>query len=215
MKAITAIEISNNRKTGLVSAVWAPTNATCPKSCPLKNNGCYAEDHPAARTVARCNAGAEGKTQLELAHEEATAIRNMSGKRPLRLHVAGDFANIECTAIIDNAVAEYTAKHGQPVWAYTHNWCAIPRATFKNIGIMASCETPQQVTEARAMGYATALIVPPGETPRDVTMCRHTTHGIQCDTCKLCMHPDKLKKPIGFWPHGNRKKRVQRVVNGE
>src|SRR5262245_8197094 len=93
MKIATATEISDNAKTGRVSATYA-AQASCPTTCPFLRNGCYAELGAsfAGFTTNRLNkaAAADGARALEVAKAEAAAIATLSGKRPLRLHVVGD-----------------------------------------------------------------------------------------------------------------------------
>ena len=210
---IIFVEKSKNPKIGEVSAIYAPLT-TCPGSCPFKKAGCYARNGNVNLHARRCTEQCDGMTQIEIARAEAETIRNMSGERPLRLHVSGDFYNAECAEIIDRAAGDYTAKHGKPVWAYTHNWRNIPRSVFKNIAILASCETRVQAVQAHIDGYNVALVIPDQTTPKDVTVCPALIKGITCCECKLCFKSDKRRrKPIGFWPHGAQKRSVQQIIN--
>lgn len=210
---VIAVEIAGNRKTGPVSATYAPLT-TCPDSCPFKSAGCYAKNGPAGIATNRCthNAVKYDLSPLALACIEASAVQDLSGRQPLRLHVSGDFDDALCAEILDNAAGIYTAKHGQPVWAYTHNWEKIPRDVFQNISILASCETVEQAQRASAAGYAVAIVVPEDTKPEGVTICPAITKNAQCSCCRLCMQSDKLKKMIGFYPHGGQKKSVEKII---
>lgn len=209
-KVIIAMDVTHNRKTGVTSATYAPL-ATCPDTCPLKNNGCYAQNNPLSMHVRKCDNAAAGLTPVEIAREEARAIRALKGTLPLRLHVSGDFKDTESAAIVDAAAGEYTKKHGQPVWTYTHTWRSIPRATFKHIVILASCESLDEVKEAESLGYRAAVILPTGTKTKNVQVCRHTTHGIQCDECRMCMSK-RAKKAVGFYPHGSGAKKASAII---
>jgi hypothetical protein len=208
---IIAVEVSKNAKTGPCSNLYAPLS-TCPDTCPFKARGCYARNGKTYMHARRCTESEAQYTQLETAQHEADKIRSLSGKLPLRLHVSGDFFDAQCAAIIDSAAGEYTAKHGQAVWAYTHNWRVIPRETFKNISILASVENMKDATEAKKAGYAVAIVIPEGTKSDSVTICPHITRGTPCVSCKLCLHADKLKKPIAFYPHGAQRKSVEAVI---
>ena len=210
---IIAVEVSRNDKTGPCSNLYAPLT-TCPNTCPFKARGCYARNGRAGLHARRCTETEAGYTQLEMAQHEADKIRSLSGKLPLRLHVSGDFFDAQCAAIIDSAAGEYTAKRGQAVWAYTHTWRVIPRATFKNISILASVEDMASAKEAKKTGYAVAIVIPTDTKSKEVTICPHITRGTPCVSCKLCLHADKLKKPIAFYPHGAQRKSVEAVIIG-
>lgn len=208
---IIAKELSKNSKTGTCAAVYAPLN-TCPETCPFRTAGCYARNGKVGMHARRITTVAQSVTQLEIARAEAKEIRAMSGKKPLRLHVSGDFHDAKCADIIDSACGDYTKKHGQPVWAYTHNWRNIDRVVFKHISILASCESVIDAKRATQRGYAVALVIPTDSEPENTITCRHTTHNIQCVDCQLCLHADKLTKYVGFFPHGAQRKTVESIV---
>src|SRR5580765_7996477 len=86
-----AVERSNNSKIGAMSATYA-TQRTCPKECPLRDEGCYAETGPMGFTTKRLNRAANGSryhkaVAYKAAKQEAQAIDALSGAYPLRLHV--------------------------------------------------------------------------------------------------------------------------------
>jgi hypothetical protein len=65
--------------------------------------------------------------------------------------------------------------------------------------VLASCETPTDVLEARAKGYATALVVKHFEDEKrhavvqlDALPCVEQTKGVTCTDCRLCMKDDHL-----------------------
>ena len=209
--AIIALEKSRNEKTGKVSATYAPRQ-TCPDACPLKRGGgCYGTHSNCALHTARITAEAEGKSPAELATIEADAIDKLSGKRPLRLHVVGDCPTAESAEIIAAACARYSARHGQLVWAFTHAWRTIPRASWGSISILASCERPEQAIEAAKRGYATALICPEEKIAKYAKclamanvfprLCAHFVNGTPCVECGLCLH-DPKQTCILLPPHG-------------
>src|SRR3954470_158938 len=152
-----------------VSATWVP-QITCHDDCPLKRNGCYAEVGRAGIQTHRLNGRAyrtkKGGRFLQkmLAQQEAKAIRGLSGKRKLRVHVVGDCATAFAARLIGSAMVAHTKKFGKAAWSYTHSWRAVARTAWAGASVLASCELPEQVEQAKARGYAAVLIVPPHPT---------------------------------------------------
>ena len=62
MKAVITVEKSNNKKTGIVSATYAPI-FTCPTTCPFLNSGCYAQSGPTALHLNRINKAADTRNK--------------------------------------------------------------------------------------------------------------------------------------------------------
>lgn len=212
---------SSNAKLGDCAATYR-TQDTCPKTCPFLGNGCYAEyGFTGMFTTSRLNrADTPDLTAVFL--REAELIRALPGTRPLRLSVVGDVPTAEAAGILAAASAEYTAKHGQPVWAYTHWWATVPRRAWGSVSVLASCETPALVCKARRRGYAAALVVPsfPGRAAfraggETVVPCPSQTAGKTCAECRLCTRDRTLRDrgvTVGFAPHGSGTGAVRRAV---
>lgn len=210
-----AVEVSMNKKTGPVSATYAPIKQSCP-DCPLKDKGCYAQLGNAAYHVRRIEAKAEGLDPASIARAEALAIDNLTGQLPLRVHVSGDCRTVAAAASVGAAMARRRAKHGRAAWTYTHAWRIVPRAAWGNApSVLASCESLDQIDAAAAQGYrAFAVIVTKHESDkayehngRNVIPCpEQTTKGVTCTTCGLCMK--ERGQVIAFAAHGSRKSAV-------
>src|SRR3954468_7603539 len=158
----TATERSEDRKltTDPKSRPVSTTSAAqwaCPDTCPFMASGCYAESGPMAFTTRRLNAAGENSPEA-IALVEAAAIRRLSGRNPLRLHLVGDCKTDEAARIVSTAAAEHTAKHDRPVWTYTHAWREVERASWQSVSVLASCETEADVAAAVERGYATAIV---------------------------------------------------------
>lgn len=214
----TAIEMSQNRKLGAVSATYA-SQSTCPLSCPLRGAGCYAEAGRMGLHTRRLNDS--DITQPEaVAQVEADAIDRLTGRFPLRLHVVGDSPTAECARIVSDAAGRHTAKHGQPVWTYTHA-LDVPREAWGSVSVLRSCERLTDVRKALEDGFGAAMVVP--EFKQDTAYeiadgltgipCPEMTGKAEsCLSCGLCMKADKLRagnKVILFAAHGSRTKTVQ------
>src|SRR5208283_5946114 len=99
MKGAVYVEDSGNRKilgSKKVDATYTSIKQTCPKSCPLMGEGCYAELGYVGIVSHRLDDEACGLSPLDVARSEAKAIDNcykggqVPIKRDMRLHVAGD-----------------------------------------------------------------------------------------------------------------------------
>lgn len=216
-----AVELSRNAKLGLVHATYA-SQESCPSSCPLRDNGCYAESGHTAFQTRRLNQASVGASPLDVARAEAEAIRGtLSGRLDLRLHVVGDCATSEAAATVAEAALS-TLKPGRRAWSYTHAAADVERAAWGKVSVLASCETPTQVKAAQDAGWATAIILP--QFAQDglhevaglkVLPCVNQTRGVQCVDCRLCFNDARLRDKgitIAFTPHGSGAKRVAKAL---
>ena len=219
-----AVLHSKNSKAGDVAATYAPIAQTCPVSCPLRNNGCYAQSGNVGFKVRRTEEYSEGMNGDTVATLEGDEIADMAAHAPashaMRIHVSGD------------ATSDYRAQQmargahvwAGPVWSYTHAWPEVARKSWGRVSVLASCETLSQVILAAAKGYAAALVVAshpengraftaPGGVK--VIPCPSQTRGVSCTDCRLCWN-DKLLLAqgacISFAAHGATKKRTLKVL---
>lgn len=209
--AVIAIERSSNRKTGTVSATYAPS-ATCPASCPFRGAGCYGEHGPAALHLARINKQADGMNPVEIAQAEAEAIASLSGQRPLRMHVVGDCPTDACAMVLSEACSVYARRSDAPVWTYTHAWRDVSAQSWGRISVLASCETVSDVITASERGYACSVTGPGLVVPGyQLVRCPAEYRDMQCVDCLLCCRAERLrasKRVVVFTPHGAGKNRL-------
>ncbi len=221
LKAL-GVEKTSNRKVGDCSVTMA-AQCSCPPSCPFLGNGCYAEHGLQGIHTKRQNKKAV--SAIDEARQEAVAINALSGKRPLRLHVVGDCATNLAAKTVSKAAQAYTAKHGKPVWTYTHAWRNVDRRSWGSVSALASCETTSQVHQALGRGYAAAMTV--SQHPADgkahskdglkLIPCPEQTRNATCDTCRLCWDDAALlarKAVITFEAHGTGAKAVRQALVG-
>lgn len=156
---------SKNRKIGPADSTYASIKATCPTSCALKDNGCYAQSSFTGIINARLNRRARQFSPLQVARAEAQAIDQAYGGRPIpkhrdmRIHTIGDSRSIKGTRLINSAIGRWKKRGGGVPWSYTHAWKHVPRKVWSNVSILASIESVKQVAEARQQGYAPAIVV--------------------------------------------------------
>ena len=226
-KLAFAVELSANRKTGPVSVTHV-SQVSCPPACALKGTlakpgPCYAEYWPQGIQTRQLNK-VEGDS-ADAAEAEASAIDRLSGRRPLRLHVVGDCATPSAAWQVSGAATRYSARHGQPVWTYTHGWRDVPRSAWRNVNVLASCETLLQVTDAHARGYATCLVVVahPADGRAELRdgwcliPCPAQTRDVQCTDCKLCWRDRELRDRravITFAAHGPGAPKLRKLLEG-
>jgi hypothetical protein len=204
---------SSNSKLGNVSSTYSSIENSCPKSCSLKDKGCYAQ-----LSFVGIHSSKLDKSNLDalgVARQEATLIKNAIkqglNKRPLRLHVAGD-CRTNAAAV---KVSEATKGWNYPVWTYTHAWKDVRRSSWGNkISVLASVDKESDIKHAFAKGYVSAVVVksfPNGKKAFKLgnykaVPCPNQTHdNISCETCKLCWNDKKLKALktiIAFEAHG-------------
>lgn len=223
-----AVTTSGNRKIGRVSTTLA-AQQSCPSSCPFRNAGCYAERGPLGYFQVRPlnnHADEALATPIDVAIAEAEAIDEMDVVvgRPLRLHTVGDCASDEAAELVSAAAERYQERGGGQPWTYTHAWRDVERESWGEVSVLASCETPAEVLEARQRGYATALVVVSHESERRyeydgiaLIPCPAETRGRTCAECRLCFDDGRLRDSeltIGFAIHGDAatKKRAREAL---
>jgi len=236
--SVIVTERSGDRKltaNGNVSATYV-AQQTCHDDCPLKKNGCYAEQFRIGLHTHRLNKKARAlklglkKLRLKLARQEAKGIATLSGTRKLRVHVVGDCATAEVANCIGNAMVKYERK-GKAAWTYTHSWRRFGVSAWRGARVLASCEKAEDVPAARAKGYAVALIVPPHPTNKvysykglNVIPCPaqfkygpEKERKVTCEDCTICQSHDMLREKnlvVGFQPDlNNQTAKMLKIIN--
>jgi hypothetical protein len=228
-----AIYVSDSGNTKImgtkkVDATYVSIKASCPKSCPLMGEGCYAQLSYVGITTHRLDEEADGFSPLQAARAEAKAIDesykggDVPTGRDLRLHVAGDSRTITGTRILNKAVSRWRKRGGGDCWSYTHAWKNVPRKEWDQVSILASVTTVDEVPAAKQQGYAPAIVV--SEHPSEKVYklegsdvkwipCPAQTRGVGCSDCRLCFNADRLYNEnmgIAFSVHGVKKENIKR-----
>ncbi len=97
-------------------------------------------------------------------------------------------------------------------WSYTHAWRDLDPKQFDYV-VRASCETPEEVLEARALGWEAVLVVAEGSPvigtkigDRQVVQCPATNgKAANCENCRLC---GRNAAVVAFPVHGAKKKKA-------
>lgn len=211
-----------------VDATYVSIMASCPKSCSLMGEGCYAQLSFVGITSRRLDEEASGFTPLQAARAEAKCIdeayhgKEVPAGRDMRLHVAGDSRTLAGTRTINSSVKRWKQRGGGDCWSYTHAWKHVPREEWSNVSILASVTDIKEAQDARKQGYAPAMVVPEHPSERAYKLdgsdvkwipCPAQTREVGCSDCRLCFNADRLYDNnfgIAFAAHGPKKSSIKR-----
>lgn len=238
--AMILIPKSSNEKTGNIIQSYS-ARSTCPNRCPLKGNGCYADNYHTSRQWDRCENVADSRyvsnyKDLTLSLIEAIAPRAKKGVSEVlfRHNVAGDIAQ-ENSNIIDasrvNTIAEACKSAGGvigvTVRGYTYTHCSISmqnakvihEALAKNFIINYSCETVGEVMKAKELKCDSVITsIDPKKTIEDLkavgikaVQCPAQTHDNV--SCESCRLCSRPRvTTVVFKIHGNCSNKARKVI---
>lgn len=216
---------SRNKKTGAIP-VTTTEHKSCPKACPLKNNGCYADGGPLAIVWNEItDKPGIGKTWSQL----CATIKAMPAGQLWRHNQAGDLPHKK--QVIDNIKLEklVAANRGLKGFTYTHhdmtiyeNREQVKKANEQGFAINLSANNLRQADEYKALNIGPVVVVVPINqvenirTPvgHKVTICPaaiDATDTISCKTCKLCQVVNR-ETIIGFPAHGASKRKAENIA---
>jgi hypothetical protein len=199
---------SSNAKTGPLATTYRE-QSSCPTTCPLMGNGCYASGRIFG--IPRKYGSADNVAVLAL-------ITSLKPGQGLRLNVSGDFLGLDGEPDVDyidacNRVA--TERPDVKIIAYTHAWRTLTPSMFA-FGVNASCESAAEVAEARAAGWGTVMVNGPvGETidgSRVVRCPAEYRDDTTCASCMLCAKTPGLDTTVSFTAHGAGKAKATAAV---
>lgn len=215
--------ISTNLKVGPIP-VTTSSKSTCPTSCPLKGNGCYAENYPMAIHWSKVSEGRRGGTLEEL----CTQIHKLPKGQLWRYGQAGDLPGDGTLIDLAGLLQITNANQGRKGFGYTHydpviaeNATAVTMANAYGFTVNLSANSLEHADQLADLGIAPVVTMLPADadtpvhTPKGrlVTICPASgpnDTGITCATCAICAHPTR-KAIIGFPAHGTGKKKAHAV----
>lgn len=210
MRIVHWVSESKDKKIGKVVASYSPKES-CPDSCSLKEGGCYAWGLFYLNVLSsKLKNGKIKPRSLKAALED-----RLLNSKIVRHRVAGDMVGDVESTLEECAIVE---SHGLTNIGYTHTWKEDASQPLKQY-FRASCQSLEEVSEARNMGWAATLIVssetlagrktmtlPNGEA---AFLCparigKAGKKDITCNDCTLCKVNDKTRsKTVIFESHGN------------
>jgi hypothetical protein len=223
MMNIAFTKKSSNKKVGPIP-VTTSSKDSCPPSCPLLNNGCYAS--AGFHTNMHWNKVTSGERGTPIGGL-CTTIAALKPDTLWRHNVAGDLIGTDDIIAVDELEQLVNANRGRRGFTYTHyplhKSTNLHMVTWANdCGFTVNVST-NTVAEALATQEATGLpvvtIVPPefwaeGDRREGVLRCpAETRDEVTCKSCQLCQRGDR-KDIIGFTVHGTSSKKAQLIARG-
>lgn len=204
--------ISGNSKTGPIPVSTTSANS-CPAACPLKNNGCYAEQGPLALHWRAVSENRRGGSLDEFCAE----VQRLPKHQLWRYGQAGDLPGDGQQINTDELQRLADANAGKRGFGYTHyspldpvNARAIAKANAQGFTINLSANSLEHADElARLKVGPVVTLLPPDQlkpttTPegRHVSICPASVRDdVSCATCGVCAIVSR-RTIIGFPAHG-------------
>jgi hypothetical protein len=222
---VAFVRSSKNRKTGPMPISMSP-KVTCPASCPLRGDGCYAEYGPLGWHWDRLSSGETGinwRAFLE-------AVRNLPRHALWRHNVSGDLPG-KGEKLNTRMLSELVeANRGKRGFTYSHkhtrpeNLAAIRAANQNGFTVNLSANTPGEADALSRKKAGPVVVILRADaayshverTPagRKVIICPQSYRDdVQCVNCGLCADP-KRTAIIAFPAHGPSFRRAERIALG-
>ena len=198
---------------------------SCPRTCPLKGMGCYAELGHVGMAWRRLNNG-EIKSLTDWSGF-CQKIKRLPKGTMWRHNVAGDLPHSGGRIDKDALSALVRANKGRNGFTYTHhalsdeNLSQVKSANDNGFTINLSANGMHQVDDYADTGIPVVTVL-----PMDAPKVQRTAKGrkvvvcpavnskrVKCDTCGICANPDR-GYIIGFPAHGARKRKATAVAKG-
>ena len=213
--------VSKNAKTGPIGVTYSSA-ATCPATCELKGNGCYAENGHVGMHWRKVTSGERGVDLPAL----AKAIRRLPIGTALRHNVAGDLPHND--GHIDGASLKVLISATKRVTAFTYthhvpspeNLALIQLANSKGFTVNLSANSAAEAAALKLAHNQPTVTVLPMDAPnsqivdgvRVVACPAEKSDKVTCASCLLCADADR-DYVIGFRAHGSRKKAANIIAS--
>lgn len=233
--------VSSNSKTGPIP-VTMTEKSTCPKACPLKSSGCYAESGHVnihwSRLGKPKQSKAPAKPQNGLTGDVyglpwatlCDSIKSLPKGQLWRMNVAGDLPSVDAENIDSHALAMLVnANKGKQGFTYTHydpsigiNASLIKAANNAGFTVNLSANTLEHADQLKALNIGPVVTILPIDAPKSqqtpagntVVICPAVqSDDVTCASCAICQKADR-KVIIGFPAHGISKRKAESVFKG-
>lgn len=218
MSFVHLARVSSNVKTGAIP-VSTSSKATCPDTCKLKDNGCYASNFPLSVHWSKVTAGERGVPYDEFLLQIRALPKNQLWRHSQAGDLQGQDGVIDAQALLDLT----RANVGRRGFTFTHypptpeNAQVVKWANQCGFSINWSADSLDQADEYLALKAGpVVVIVPPGwkgATPAGnrVTRCpAQFVPDMTCAVCQLCANPNR-RAIVSFEAHGARKGSVMKT----
>jgi hypothetical protein len=226
MTKVLLVENSSNSKTGNIPVSYVESS-TCPSSCALRSNGCYAKNGPTGYHWGRLDRGETGSDWSGF----ISKIRQLWHGQPWRYGVCGDLPGK--SEVVDGVqLAQLVAANrGKKGWAYSHkpvlmgryakaNRNAILAANQDGFTINLSANNLHHADTLASLGIAPVVAIVPSNTSRNthtpagrrVVLCPATTRDrVTCARCGICQRTSR-EYVVGFPAHGIQVKKADAIA---
>lgn len=209
-----SINPKGNSKTAIpTTRSW---RGSCPASCPLRGNSCYAENFP--MVMAWDKLTNSGLSYVDLLGEISRLRRNTLWRH----NDAGDLIGVDDTIDLTALTALVKANEGCRGFTYTHwpwrkNAEVIRWSNQCGFTINVSLESVEEALAAYKAGLPVAVIREQTENLEIIddikfVICPAQTKGWTCKDCGLCAVADR-EYVIVFKPHGTKRKTLIAALN--
>lgn len=213
---------SGNRKTGPIAVSMTSRNS-CPDSCALKANGCYAESGMVRLHWQKLDQQTAGYDLAQF----VGLISSLPTGAAFRHNVAGDIPDLHHLMCISKAAQSRNLEG----WTYTHNHSdeAMRNGiayvnTKQGLTVNLSANSPKHADELLALTIGPVVTVVSPDTWKDDKPISKTSkgntivrcpaeyiEGMDCDKCRLCAVSTR-RGIVGFTAHGVAKRKVIALV---
>lgn len=209
---------SSNPKTGRIP-VSTSTAKTCPSSCPLRNNGCYAEHTLLTQHWKKVTEGNRGDTFADFCSQ----VASLPEGQLWRHNQAGDLPGVGDRLAIRQLEQLVKANKGKRGFTYTHKPLktkeerkAVKQAVKEGFAINLSANNLTHADALVKLNIAPVVTIVPEDHPhlsftpkghRVVVCPAQYMDKVTCESCKLCAVSDR-PCIVAFQAHGSRKKIV-------
>lgn len=215
-------ERSQNMKTGAIPVTTSPST-TCPKTCPFRDGGCYAQNGPMNILWKNLDKGEKGVSWDEF----CAKVADLSANKLWRHNQAGDLPGDGVLIAWEQLEKLVDANRGRRGFTYTHydatiahNAKSIATANANGFTINLSANNPTHADELKRLALGPVVTVLPREYPdaggvtpngHKIVVCPATVgkNGLTCAECQLCARADR-PSIIGFKAHGSRAKLAEK-----
>ena len=211
---------SSNKKTGPIP-VSTTDSTSCPTSCPLRSNGCYADSGPLKLHWMKV-----GKDRGEPLNEFCHQIRALPAGQLWRHNQAGDLPGFADRIDVRRLSRLVEANQGRRGFTYTHKPTtpahvkAIRRANRAGFTINLSANNINHADSLMHHNLPVATVLPIDSPHKQTTpgghrvvACPATYKDTDCAHCGLCQVSDR-DFIVGFPVHGTSAKKANLIAAG-
>ena len=212
-------KISSNSKTGKIP-VSTTSMESCPSTCPMLNNGCYA--NAGALRIHWSNVGKDRNIEIK---DFLKNIKKFQNGQLWRHNQAGDLIHNDNIIDKEFLYSLVNANKGKRGFTYTHhtdkghNYELINYANNNGFTVNMSANNKNQAVEYFNKGFPTVVVlettapnVQELNNVKIVACPAEKSDKVTCESCALCYN-SKRNYIIGFRAHGSSKRKVELIAS--